>query len=56
MDSFLDKTHLSKLNQDKKNILNTLTSPNKIETVIKSLPSPPPPKTTKIKKPRDRWF
>jgi hypothetical protein len=37
MDNFLDRNHLSKLNQDQINNLNRLTTPKEIEIVIKSL-------------------
>uniref|UniRef100_A0A8C2QNC4 Kelch repeat and BTB (POZ) domain containing 7 n=1 Tax=Cricetulus griseus TaxID=10029 RepID=A0A8C2QNC4_CRIGR len=39
MDSFLDKYHLPKLNQDQINSLNRHITPNEIEAVIKSLPT-----------------
>ena len=39
MDDFLDRYHLSKLNQDQVTYLNNPLSPKKIKAVIKSLPS-----------------
>ena len=37
MDNFLDRYELSKLNQDQVNCLNSLISPNEVESVIKIL-------------------
>ena len=39
MDDFLDRFHLSKLNQDQGKYLNNPIIPKEIEAVIKSLPS-----------------
>ena len=39
MDSFLDRYHLPKLNQEQISSLNQPITPNEIEAVIKSLPT-----------------
>ena len=39
MDSFLDKYHIPKLNQEQTNNLNRPITPKEIEIVIKSLPT-----------------
>jgi hypothetical protein len=44
MHHFLDRMQVSKLNQDHINDLNSPISPKEIETVINSLPTPPPQK------------
>ena len=39
MDNFLDRYHLTKLNQEQTSNLNRPITPNEIETVIKNLPT-----------------
>ena len=39
MNGFLDRCHLSKLNQEQVNYLNSLISHKKIDDVIKNLPT-----------------
>jgi hypothetical protein len=49
MDDFLDRYQVLKLNEDQINNLNSSISPKEIETVINSLPTPPPQKKQKTK-------
>jgi hypothetical protein len=44
MGDFLDRCHVSKLNQDQVNYLNSPITPKQIEVVIKNLPPTPPKK------------